>query len=483
MRKPALILSMPLAVLLAVPVPGRALELPGWVPFVGKKEAPPAALAPTSSEESSASAELKKAEGLEASGDLESALATYRRIVKANSLTASAPKAQFRIGKLLEQKGDYKAAYAAYAEYTSRYPRGGDFDGVIQAQFNIAKLYLDGRKKKILGVPISPSFQTAQEQFEGIVKRAPFHRLAPLAQFNVGQALEKQGKPVEAIAAYQEVIVRYPGDPVADDAQYQMGYVQYRETQQGSNDQLARLRAKEAFEDFVNRYPGSEKSPQAKENIKAIGSADIKGTLDIAKYYDKTKNYRAAVVYYNEVIRIAPGTPESDTSRKRVDELRSLVGADVLRTGPERAQSGDMALARRRAQARVDVASRPDYNGPTIAYPYPAAPGAGRPAMRTSPIGPVVEPALPTGDPLQGTPGAPGTTNPPSDPLLSPTLPPLPDPTSLDAKPKADKPANRPADAPIPLESPADKPQEKPAEKPAEPASDKAEEKPADKPQ
>ena len=39
--------------------------------------------------------------------------------------------------------------------------------------------------------------------FEGIVKNAPFSKLAPLAQFNVGQALEKQGEYPKAIDAYQ----------------------------------------------------------------------------------------------------------------------------------------------------------------------------------------------------------------------------------------------------------------------------------------
>jgi outer membrane protein assembly factor BamD len=444
MRKPVLILTMPLAALLAVPMPGRALDLPGWVPFIGKKETP-ASIAPTSGEESEATANLKQAESLEASGDTKGALVLYRQIVKANSLTTAAPKAQRQIGKILEQQGDFKGAYAAYADYTAKYPRGGDFDAVIQSQFTIAKMYLDGRKKRVLGVPISPSYSTAQEMFEGIVKRAPFHRLSPLAQFNVGQALEKQGKPVEAMGAYQEVLVRYPGDPVADDAQYQIGYVRYRETQEGSNDKSARMKARESFEDFVNRYPGSEKTPQAKENIKSLTGTDLKGTLGIAKFYDKTKNYRAAVVYYNEVIRVAPGTPESEQSQKRIEELKGLVGADALKTGPERAQSGDMALARRRAQARVDVASRPDYNGPAINYPYPAV--GGRPAMRTTPVGPIVEPALPTGDPLQGTPGAPGTIQPvPTDPLLSPTLPPPPDAAPPKGAPKPEEAADKPAD-------------------------------------
>ena len=453
MRKPALILTLPLAALLAAPAPGRALDLPGWVPFIGKKETA-SAIAPTSGQEAEASEALKRGESAEAAGDTKGALAIYRGILKANSLTAAAPKAQYKIGQILERQGDLKQAYDAYADYTSKYPRGGEFDAVIQAQFNIAKTYLDGRKKKVLGVSLAPSYDTAQEMFSGIVKRAAFHRLAPLAQFNVGQALEKQEKPTEAIGAYQEVIIRYPGDPVADDAQYQIGYVQYRETQTGSNDQSARLKAREAFEDFVNRYPTSEKTAQARENMKSLSGADVKSSLDVAKFYDKTKNYRAAVVYYNEVIRVAPGSPESEQARKRIDELKALVGVDALRTGPEKAQSGDMALARRRAQARVDVASRPDYNGPLIAYPYPTTPG--RPNMRTTPVGPIVEPALPTGDPLQGTPGASGATTPPSgDPLLSPTLPPLPPTPDESTAPKETDAGG--ATSPAELEQPATK--------------------------
>lgn len=459
MRKPALIVTLPLAALFAVPAPGRALDLPSWVPFVGKKENTPSSIAATSGQEAEATAAFQRGENTEASGDTKGAVAIYRRVIRDYSLTAAAPKAQYRIGQILERQGELKPAYDAYADYTSKYPRGGEFDAVIQAQFNIAKTFLEGRKKKVMGISLAPSYDTAQEMFSGIVKRAPFHKLAPLAQFNVGQALEKQGKPLEAIGAYQEVIIRYPGDPVADDAQYQMGYVQYRETQTGSNDQSARLKAREAFEDFVNRYPSSEKTAQARENIKSLSGADIKNTLNIAKFYDKTKNYKGAVVYYNEVIRIAPGTPESDQARKRIDELKGLVGADALRTGPEKAQSGDMALARRRAQARVDVASRPDYNGPAIAYPYPVA-GTNRPSMRTTPVGPVVEPALPTGDPLQGTPGAPGSATPPSpDPLLSPTLPPPPDES---AAPKETEAGGTPP--PADLEKPADKKGQKSAQ-------------------
>jgi len=397
-----------------------ALDLFGWKPF-GEKKTETAA--PSASQEAAAQEQLRRGEALENEGRIDSALKVFRQIVKSENLTAAAPKAQFHIGHLLERKGDYPEAFNAYSDYTKKYPRGTDFDAVIQAQFDIAKLYLGGKKTKVLGVSVAPAYKRAEEMFADIVKRAPFHRLAPMAQFNVGQALEKQTKSPEAIAAYQEVISRYPGDPVAHDAQYQLGYVQYKEAQTGSYNQATRQKAVESFEEYVNRQPRSEKTSQARENIKALTTAEVKNTLDIAKFYDKTKNYKGAVVYYNEVLRSAPGSPESEQARKRIEELKSTVGADVLRTGPEKALSGEMALARRRAQARVDVASRPDFNGPYI--PLPTLPiDDGRSKMRTSGIvGPVTEPALPTGDPLQD-PNAPRLRA--DDPLLPlPNLPPI----------------------------------------------------------
>ena len=418
------------AILCAAPMAG-AIDFSRLNPFGAKKAGKSLA---TPAQESAADQELHRGEALETAGKLDSALKVFKGIVNSGTVTPASAKAQYHIGHILERKGDYPTAFKAYSEYTTKYPSGTDFDAVIQAQFDIAKMYLGGKKTKVLGVPVAPAYKRAEDMFADIVKRAPFHRLAPMAQFNVGQALEKEAKTPEAIAAYKEVISRYPGDPVANDAQYQLGYVQLREAQTGSYNQQTRQHAVESFEEYVNRQPKSEKTAQARENIKVLTAAEIKNTLEIAKFYDKTKNYKAAVVYYNEVIRNAPGGTESDHARKRVEELKGIVGADALRTGPEKAQTGDMALSRRRAQARVDVASRPDYNGPYV--PLPPMPDDGRPRLRTplGPIGPITEPALPTVDPLQDPLMPKLRTGGPLIPLAP--LPPVPEPEEPAKKPQ-----------------------------------------------
>ncbi len=357
----------------------------------------------------SAAEQMRLAEQLEAKGSDSGAYKAYKALVKRYGTSLLAPKAQRKMGLLLQKNGDYDKAFEAYTTYLTKYPQGTDFDPVVEQMFTIAKLFLEGQKKKVFGVPVTSSMPRAQAMFESIVKNAPFSKYAPLAQFNVGQALEKQGKYPEAISAYQTTVNKYPGDAIADDALYQIGYVRLRESREGSYDKASAAKAREAFEDFTNRYPDSEKVSQARENIKALEGGSTKGTLEIARFYDKTKQYRAAVIYYNDVIKAQPGSPESEIAKTRIEELKQLFGEDTLRAGPERTETGARAAQRRKLQAKVDTASRPDYVGPPVVVPEPKiATGPGNPKLpklRTSPsdLGPAVEPPLPV-DSLPATP-------------------------------------------------------------------------------
>lgn len=350
----------------------------------------------------SAADQMRKAEKLESDGNDSAAYRAYKALVKRYGLSFLAPKAQRKVGVLLEKHNDYDKAYDAYSFYLTKYPQGEDFDAVVESMFKIAKLFLEGEKRKLFGVPVTSSMARAQAMFEGIVKNAPYSKYAALAQFNVGQALEKQGEYPKAIEAYQLVVAKYPGDAIADDALYQVGYVRLRQSREGSYDRATVQKARESFEDFIARYPDSEKVPQARENIKSLEGGTNKGTLDIAKFYDRTKKYKSAVIYYNDVIKGQPGTPDAEYAKGRIEALKQLVGEDALRAGPERTETGVRALERRKLQAKVDTASRPDYVGPPVTVPKEKIEtGPAKPRLRTSPgsIGPAPEPPLPSAEP------------------------------------------------------------------------------------
>jgi outer membrane protein assembly factor BamD len=279
-----------------------------------------------------------QAEAAEKNGDRGRAIKIYKRMVKRYPRSNMAAEATFRAAKLTEQQGDLLKAAAIYRGLMESYPQTPHFQEAIESQFRIGEVMLNGKKKKILGVPVGSRLDDAIEIFAAIVRSAPYGRYTARAQFDIGRAREKQGSPDLAIEAYQSVVEKFPSDPLAVDAQYQIGYIWLAATRAGTYDPAAADRARTAFQDFLFRFPKSEKAAQARENLALLEHRLTKGSLEIAKYYDKAKNYRAAVLYYNEVIRQQPGSPESAIAKTRIEQLRSKVGDAALQSAAEVAE-------------------------------------------------------------------------------------------------------------------------------------------------
>lgn len=377
-----------------------------------------------------ATEQFELAEKYEKENDLKRALDAYRITVRRYPRATISARAQFKVGELTDRLGNPQRAFTEYQQLISRYPKSSDFEAAIGAQFTIAKQFLDGKRIEVFGVPTIASMTRAEEMFVQIINNAPFiQKYAAAAQFNIGQAREKQGDYTRAIEAYQKIIDDYPYSDMTDDAQYQIGYVYMKASRSGEYDQSTSVKANEAFEDFIYRYPNSEKLAQAKENMKMLNNRQSQGSMSIAKFYDKQKNYKAAAIYYNEIIRTEPDSPDGKAAQARLDQLKKLVGAEKLTFAPP-VPPGAKTTAQQRLQSQINATSRPDYVGPPGPGPG-QAPRPG-PAMRTSPDDvaplPPVEPDLPTTDQPalpEPTPGAiPVTPESSPAPQASPTTTP-----------------------------------------------------------
>ena len=90
------------------------------------------------------------------------------------------------------------------------YPKSPHFRESIEAQFRIGEMYLNGKKLKLLGIPIKSSMEKAIEIFAAIVRTAPYGKYTARAQFNIGLATEKQGNADAAVTAYTAVVEKFP---------------------------------------------------------------------------------------------------------------------------------------------------------------------------------------------------------------------------------------------------------------------------------
>jgi outer membrane protein assembly factor BamD len=280
------------------------------------------------------------AQSAEKEGNLKRAIHAYANIVRHYPKDALAPSALYRGAQLQEQEHDYFVAADSYRLLVERYPSNPHFDEAIEAQFRIGEMYLSGKKKKILGISVGNSLDKAVTIFASIVRTAPYGKYTARAQFNIGLAREKQNVPQMAVEAYQAVVTKFPNEPVAADAQYQIGYIWLMAARKGTTDAAATTNAKTAFQDFLLHYPHSEKAAQARANLDLLEHKETTSSYEVAKFYDKQKYYRAAVIYYNEVIRQQPGSTESNLAKKRIDQLRAKVGEAALQSALAPTQAG-----------------------------------------------------------------------------------------------------------------------------------------------
>jgi len=347
----------------------------------------------------------------EKEGNIKRAIKAYKSLVKRHPKDALAPSALYRSAQLQEQVHNYTPAAEAFLQLVERYPSSPNFEPAIEAQFRIGEIYLNGKKLKVLGIPIASALDRAVTIFANVVRTAPYGKYTARAQFDIGLAREKQGANDAAIQAYQAVVDKFPNEPIAVDAQYQIGYIWFTAAQLGTKDAAAASNAKTGFQDFLFHYPKSEKAAQARANLDILEHKQTANSYKVAKFYDKQKYYRAAVIYYNEVIRQQPGSEESNEAKKRIDQLRAKFGEAALQPALPVAQGG-----KKKGEA----------HGARTAGTGSAKPGA---ANNEAPLpAPETDSSLPPPASL-----APDTTTAPE-----PLLPPPGTSTSSDTSPSAD---------------------------------------------
>ncbi|MBX9742677.1 MAG: outer membrane protein assembly factor BamD [Chthoniobacterales bacterium] len=335
-------------------------------------------------EEASTREEFAQATQLAASGETEKAVALYQGFVRAHPFSSKAEEAQFQLARLLQQEGKDTASFKAYTNLLKKYPETPHFEEAVAEQITIANAYLRGKRVKLCGIPAFSVVERAQEMYENILMMAPYSKYAALTQFNLGLSLERQGKNMEAIAAYQKLIDKYPTSSICDNALYQIGYAYMSLGMIGKSQDLSALKeAQHSFDDYLIQYPNSDKSLQASDNIAAMQHREALDTLRIARFYDFSKNYRASSVYYNEVIRQFPQSKDAAISKARLAEIKNEVGEEALRPGAL-PLSGPQAAANRRLQAQVETTSLSNYDGPPKKEIAPNDHSPSLPEMRTN---------------------------------------------------------------------------------------------------
>ena len=251
------------------------------------------------------------------------------RILRVWPLSDYAPHAEYLIGRCLEATGKDEAAFKAYQNIIEKYPRSSRYEDVMWRQYEIANRFLGGEWFRLWGtIPLYSSMDETAEMFGKIVTNGPYSDVAPHAQLRIGAAREKQKNYPDAVKAYATAADRYYNQPaIAADALFREGVSYARQAATAEYDQNTAAQAIAAFTDFMTLYPHDQRVPEAQKAIAVLKAEQVRGNFEIAQFYEKSKKWNGALVYYNEVLQLDPNSPYAASARQRIESLKPRIPA------------------------------------------------------------------------------------------------------------------------------------------------------------
>jgi len=262
--------------------------------------------------------------------DYSTALKAANRTVKVWPLSDYAPQAQYIVGQCYEAKGQDERAFKEYEKVLEKYPRFVDCEKVLARQYDIANRFLAGEWFRLWTyIPFFPSMDKTADMYGKIVKDGPFSTIAPQAQMKIGAAREKQKNFPAAAKAYETAADRYHDRvAVAADAMYRAGLAYQHQAQTAEYDQSTAGQAIATFTDFMTLYPDDSRVPDAVKIIASLKDEQARGSFEIGQYYEAHGKWISAKIYYNEVVNLLLGEPNSTyatQARVRIEALNKRI--------------------------------------------------------------------------------------------------------------------------------------------------------------
>jgi outer membrane protein assembly factor BamD len=263
--------------------------------------------------------------------DKDYATATHaaNRVLRVFPLSDYAPRAEYIIGRCFEVKGKDEAAFDAYQNIIEKYPKSDQYNEVLVRQYEIANRFLAGEWFKLYNlIPLYPSMDETAKLYAKIITNGPYSAVAPHAQLKIGTAQEKAQSYGDAVKAYQTAADRYQDQPdIAADAMYRTGVAWQKQADTAEYDQGAAAQAIAAYTDFMAFYPEDKRVSDAQKAIVSLKTEQVRGSFEVAQFYEKSHKWAGAVVYYNDVLQLDANSPLAVQARLRIDALKPRLRA------------------------------------------------------------------------------------------------------------------------------------------------------------
>ncbi|MDX2016724.1 MAG: outer membrane protein assembly factor BamD [Planctomycetota bacterium] len=238
-------------------------------------------------------------------------------------------------------RGDAKLAlgreYAALKDYdievVSRFPGTPEFVQALEREFEIGKAYLNGLRRKFLGLRIDNAETLGQEIMVRINERLPGSRLAETALITLADYYYEKRELKMAAQTYDVFVQLFPQSAERQRAMQRRVYANVARFKGPRYDALGLIEARVLIRDFAQRYPAeAERAGMSDALVARIDESLAAQMLETANWYMTRKDEVSARFTLRRLLVKHPQT----VAAQRAIEIMNAKGWEL--TAPRPAQ-------------------------------------------------------------------------------------------------------------------------------------------------
>lgn len=213
-----------------------------------------------------------------------------------------AEEADFLETDCLFREKHYERAYKRLEQFMKNFPDSRRRVDAIELEIKIGRKFLDGAKKKILGMKIMPAREKGIKIIETAIEHDRFHERAPEALMILGDVRLAGELYGEARKYYSRIVKEYPKSPLKSKAEYQLAFCDEKAVDDVVYDTSSFLKVEKKYRRLA-AIGGGEVGDEAEKQVGAMRNKRAQKEFDTAEFYRKTRKTRAAIMYYKSVVK------------------------------------------------------------------------------------------------------------------------------------------------------------------------------------
>ena len=138
------------------------------------------------------------------------------------------------------------------------------------------------------------AYELAVDRYKALLDQHPFDARAEEAELKIAQSHYLAQRYAEAIAAFGDFERMHPTSAQLPFVEYHLGMSYLAQSSTSDRDQQAHTNALTYFRNLIDRFPSSPWAEKARLRVRECREALAKHESDIARYYLRQKNLKAA---------------------------------------------------------------------------------------------------------------------------------------------------------------------------------------------